>query len=76
MKYFGRRNCFIALTGICFILGMLGGCDSGEKTIDEVTGNRAVKQYYKSREDIEKIAEKQSERLNSIPEDDDEDDGE
>ena len=24
------------------------GCDTGEQTIDEVTGNRAVKQYHQS----------------------------
>jgi hypothetical protein len=50
-------------------LVMLSGCDSGEKTLDEVTGNRAVKQYHKSKKDIEKVAERQSERLKSIPDD-------
>ena len=50
-------------------LVMLSGCDSGEKALDEVTGNRAVKQYHKSKKDIEKVAEQQSERLKSIPDD-------
>ena len=57
----------IALVG----LGMIGGCDSGEKMADEVTGNRAVKQYHKSKKDIEKITEQQAERYKNIPDDDD-----
>jgi hypothetical protein len=43
------------------------GCDSGEKALDEVTGNRAVKQYHKSKKDLEKITDQQSERLKRIP---------
>jgi hypothetical protein len=50
-------------------LGIMSGCDSGEKMADEVTGNRAVKQYHKSRKDIEKITEQQAERYESIPDD-------
>jgi len=46
---------------------MLWGCDSGEKALDEVTGNRAVKQYHKSKKDLEKVTDQQSERLKSIP---------
>jgi hypothetical protein len=44
-------------------LVMLWGCDSGEKALDEVTGNRAVKQYHKSKKDLEKVTDQQSERL-------------
>ena len=43
-------------------LVMLWGCDSGEKALDEVTGNRAVKQYHKSKKDLEKVTDRQSER--------------
>ena len=57
----------IALVG----LGMIGGCDSGKKTVDEVTGNRAVKQYHKSQKDIEKITKQQAEKYKSIPDDGD-----
>jgi len=60
----------IALVG----LGMIGGCDSGEKMVDEATGNRAVKQYHKSKKDIEKITEQQAERYKSILDDDDKED--
>jgi hypothetical protein len=47
-----------------------GGCDSGEKVIDEATGNRAVKQYHQSKDDLEKIADQQDERFSGIPGDD------
>lgn len=49
---------------------MMGGCDSGEKVLDEVTGNRAVKQYHKSKKDLEDIEDQQAERYRGIPEDD------
>ena len=54
-------------------LSMIWGCDSGEKAVDEITGNRAVKQYHKSKKDIEKIADRQAERYKRIPDDDKED---
>ena len=50
-------------------LGMIGGCDSGEKVVEEVTGHRAVKQYQKSKKDLEKIEEQQAERYKAIPDD-------
>jgi hypothetical protein len=59
----------IALVG----LGLIAGCDSGKEAIDEATGNRAFKQYQKSKKDIEKIAEKQAERYEGIPDNDTED---
>ena len=44
---------------VCGILfGGLTGCDSGKKAVDEVTGNRALKQYEKSKEDVKAIEEK------------------
>jgi hypothetical protein len=52
--------------------GMIGGCDSGEKVVDEVTGHRAVKQYHKSKKDLEKIEEQQAERYRAIPDEDEE----
>ena len=69
MKYFFFHGIFafplMVLTSFCFFVG----CDSGEKAIDELTGKRAVKQYQKSKKDIEKIAEKQEERYNNFPDD-------
>jgi hypothetical protein len=46
--------------------GIIWGCDSGEKVVEEVTGSRAVKQYHKSKEKIGKIAEQQAEKYNRI----------
>jgi hypothetical protein len=48
---------------------MIGGCDSGEKVVDEVTGRRAVKQYHKTKKDLEKIEDQQAERHKAIPDD-------
>jgi hypothetical protein len=74
MEHFNWRCFFMALLIALAGLGMIGGCDSGEKVLDEVTGKRAVKQYHKSKKDIEKIADQQAERYKSIPDDDKEDD--
>jgi hypothetical protein len=50
-------------------LVMLCGCDSGEKALDEITGNRAVRQYHKSKKDIERVTDRQSEKFKSVPDD-------
>ena len=52
----------IALVGV----GLIPGCESGEKVVDEVTGNRAVKQYRKIEKDMEKLESQQTERYESI----------
>ena len=72
--YKGLTSIFAALVVLLSIV-FFTGCDSGKETIDAVTGNKAVKQYHKSEEDIKDIADQQSKRLGTIPEDD-EDDGE
>ena len=59
------RILLIAVAGV----GLIAGCDSGEKVVDEVTGHRAVKQYHKSKKDLEKIEEQQAERYGAIPDD-------
>lgn len=71
MKHWNWCRFFMSLLIALAGLGMIGGCDSGEKVVDEFTGNRAVKQYHKSKKDIGKIAEQQAERYNSIPDADD-----
>ena len=70
MKQCNWRCFFMTLLIALVGLGVIGGCDSGKKTVDEVTGNRAVKQYHKSKKDIEKITEQQAERYKNIPDDD------
>ena len=71
MKYWNLRRFFITLLIALAGLGIIGGCDSGEKAVDEVTGNRAVKQYHKSKKDIGEIADKQAEKYKNIHSDDD-----
>ena len=49
---------------------ILGGCDSGEKVVDKVTGNEAVEEYHKLKKDIGKIADQQAKRYNDILDED------
>ena len=53
--------------------GVFAGCDSGEKARDELTGNRAVKQYHQSTKNIEKIVDRQTEKHKSMPDDETQD---
>jgi hypothetical protein len=69
MSQWNWRHHFMVLLVTVAGLGMIGGCDSGEKVVEEVTGHRAVKQYQKSKKDLEKIEEQQAERYKAIPDD-------
>ena len=60
---------FSILLMLAFAVAVFTGCDSGKKTVDQVTGNEAVKQFERSKEKIDDIADKQSERLNGLKED-------
>ena len=73
MKHSNWYGFSMALILALVTLSMIWGCDSGEKAIDEITGNQAVKQYHKSKKEIEKIADQQAERYKGIPDDDKED---
>jgi len=50
-------------------LVMLAGCDSGKRTVDQITGKESVDQYHKATKDVNDAAKQQSDRLNSIPAD-------
>jgi hypothetical protein len=76
MSQWNWRHLFMVLLITVAGMGMIGGCDSGEKVVDEVTGHRAVKQYHKSKKDLEKIEEQQAERYKAIPDDGNKDDQE
>ena len=76
MSQWNWRHHFMVLLITVVGMGMIGGCDSGEKVVDEVTGHRAVKQYQKSKKDLEKIEEQQAERYKAIPDDGNKDDQE
>ena len=54
-------------------LFMFSGCDSGEKARDELTGNRAVKQYHQSTKKVEKIVDRQTEKHKSMPDEEKQD---
>lgn len=58
------------LAGLLVLAGIFifTGCDTGQQAVDEVTGNRAVKQYHKSSKDLEKIANQQEQRFDGIGE--------
>jgi|WetSurMetagenome_2_1015567.scaffolds.fasta_scaffold202491_2 hypothetical protein len=61
---------FFILLLLSLAVAAFPGCDSGKKTVDQITGNDTVKQFEKSKEKIDDIADKQSERLNGLKEDD------
>ena len=64
--------CGVSLVILFFSVGIVlfNGCDSGEKVVDKATGKQDVEQYQKMKKDIGKIADKQAERYNQIPDDD------
>jgi len=66
MKHLNIRSFFMVLLIMMVGILMLGGCDSGEKVVDKVTGNQDVKQYHKLKKDIEKIADQQAKKYNEI----------
>jgi len=72
MKMRSLHHC-LAMLVMIFSLVISVGCDSGEKARDELTGNRAVKQYHQSTKDIGKIVDRQTEKHKSIPDDDKQD---
>ena len=53
---------------------MISACDSAKDVVDEATGNRAVKQYHRTKKKLDKIAEQQAERYGNIPDEETEED--
>jgi hypothetical protein len=62
-------NLFVIMNVMIPAVVFVVGCDSGEKARDELTGNRAVKQYHQSTKNVEKIVDRQTEKHKSIPDD-------
>jgi len=65
-----KKNNWVLILAVLVIAGpgfVAGGCDSGKEAIDEATGHRAVKQYQQSKKKIDEIIEKQGERYEGIP---------
>lgn len=65
---------FVVLLVILVGIGMISACDSAKDVVDEASGNRAVKQYHRSKKRIDKITEQQSERYGSLLDDEAEED--
>ena len=76
MEHLNLRSFFMTLLLMMVGIFMLGGCDSGEKVVDKVTGNQDVKQYHKLKKDIGKIADQQAKRYNEILDEDGKEDDE
>jgi hypothetical protein len=75
MKYTYWRKVLNVL--VILLAGMMiWGCDSGKEAIDEAAGRRALKQYQKSKKNIEQIEDKQDKRYESIPGDEEREGGE
>jgi hypothetical protein len=55
---------FILLGTFLIFLNACG--DSGDRVIDEATGNRALKQYEMTKDKVKKIEEKQQEKYKDI----------
>ena len=66
MKCLNPLGLFMSLLLMTAGIFILGGCDSGEKVVDKVSGNQDVKQYHKMKEDIGKIADQQAKKYNEI----------
>ena len=66
MKHSNWRVLFRVVLIMFVVIGLLPSCESGEKVVDEVTGNRAVKQYQKIEKDMKKLESQQAERYESI----------
>jgi hypothetical protein len=61
------KKIFMGFIILGMAFGFLNGCDSGDKVIDEATGNRALKQYKMTKEKLNAIDEKQKEKYQTIP---------
>jgi hypothetical protein len=58
MKKFSRVWVLII---VLFCAGVMG-CDSGKDAVDDVTGSKSVKQFQKSKKDIDKAVQRQAEK--------------
>ncbi len=65
MKFLNFRRFFRALLFMAVAIFMLGGCDSGEKTVEKVTGKEDVKEYHKLKKEIGKIADEQAKKYDN-----------
>jgi hypothetical protein len=61
------KKVFMGFIILGMVIVFLNGCESSDKIINEVTGNRAVKQYEVSKDKLKAIDEQQKEKYQTIP---------
>jgi hypothetical protein len=62
------RKIFRGLIILGMTIAILGGCESGDKVIDEATGNRAFEQYKATKEKLNTIDTQQKEKYKTLEE--------
>ena len=65
MKFVNLKSLFKALLLMAVATFVLGGCDSGEKAVDKITGKEDVKEYQKMKKEIGKIADEQAKKYDN-----------
>jgi hypothetical protein len=63
----GIRKILIVTLVFGMAFGVVTGCESGDKAIDEAAGNRALKQYEMSKNKLNTIDEKHKDGLQTVP---------
>lgn len=69
MKRLRRIRLFMMMCLMIVGIFALCGCDSGEKAVDKVTGNEAVKQYHNLKKELGKIEEEQAKKYDKVMDD-------
>ena len=69
MKFFNLRSLSSALLPMAVAILLFGGCDSGEKAVEKVTGKEDVKEYQKLKKEIDKIADQQEKKYDTALDD-------
>ncbi len=64
---FGIKKIFAGVIILIMAFVFLNGCDSGDKVIDEATGNRALEQYQAAKDKLNVIDKQQKEKYQNLP---------
>lgn len=62
------RKVFVGLILWVMAFGVLIGCESGDKVIDEATGNRALEQYKATQKKLDTIDAREKEKYQTLQE--------
>ncbi len=64
---FGIKKIFAGVIILIMAFVFLNGCDSGDKVIDEATGNRALEQYQAAKDKLNVIDKQQKGKYQNLP---------